>query len=161
MALSSDSTFGAGHLTNKTTAGTVINVNVTNFFTFPAVYAPVSNAASGIVCGTGTAAESFEDVALGAAIANGTGAGQFSYQAMSLNAPSYNGGTLKWTWTISRIMNNNSGGTIVVGETGIYGYAQNLVNVHMIMRDLLSPTQSVLNGGQCTVTYTMELTFPA
>jgi hypothetical protein len=161
LAMASNTTFGAGHLTNKTTAAAVTNTNVTNFNPPPSVIAGIGVATAGIVVGTGTAAEAFDDAALGAAVANGTGAGQMSYQAMALAAPSYNAGTLTWTWVTTRIMNNNSGGTIVVGETGIYGYQSITGASYMIMRDKLGATVSVLSGGQVTCTYTMSLTFPA
>lgn len=161
VAMASNTTFGAGHLTNKNTAGTVTNTNSTVFGAGPTMIGSLGSTSVGIVVGTGTAAESFEDVALGALVANGTGAGQMSYQAMSLAAPSYNSGTLTWTWVTSRILNNNSGGTIVVGEVAGYAFHGGTATTYMIMRDKLGSTVSVLSGGQLTVTYTMSLVFPA
>ncbi len=159
IAMASDTVFGAGHLTNKDTSAGVTNTNVTNFLYPPAVHAIIGQANIGIVVGTGTTAESFEGVALDTKVANGVGAGQLSYIAATLAAPSYNAGTLTWTWVHTRIFNNNSGGTIVVAETGIYGDA--VFGTYMIMRDKLGATVSVLNGGQLTVTYTFTLVFPA
>jgi hypothetical protein len=162
IALTADATFGAGHLTNKSTGAVVLNANSTAFATPPTVVAlaTVGSAATGIVVGTGVAAESFEDVALGAIVAQGTGAGQMSYAAMTEQVPTYNSGTLTWTWQAIRILNNNSGGTITVGEVGIYGASSSGTN-YMIMRDKLAATVGVLNAGQLTVTYTFTLTFPA
>jgi len=160
LAMASDTTFGAGHLTNKNTAGTVANTSATTFGGGPAAMGSAGSVAAGLVAGTGVAAESFEDVALGALIAHGNGAGQLAYQAMTLGTPAYNAGTLTWTWACSRVLNNNSGGTIVVGETGLYAFNGN-GNTYMIARDLLSPAVSVLNAGQLTITVTQTLTFPA
>lgn len=160
----SDTTYGAGHITNKNTAGTVQNANA-SYTAQPRVYAPdiVTTAAlgvaKGIVVGTGVAAESFEDVALGGLIAHGTGAGQLSHAAMVLQTPTYS--TLVWTNTLVRLFNNNSGGTIVVGETGLYADFNAGAQLYMICRDKLGATVSVLNAGQLTVTYTTTLTFPA
>lgn len=161
FAMASDTTFGAGHLTNKSIDAVVTNTNGTTLGGAPAIIGSLGSTAAGIVVGTGTGAESFEDAALGAICANGTSAGQMSYQAMTLGTPTYNAGTLTWTWVATRILNNNSGGTIVVGETGVYGYKATAGVTYMLMRDLLGATVSVLSGGQVTVTYTMTLVFPA
>ena len=161
LALAADTTYGAGHLTNSSIAGVVANTNATNFGGGPVVIGSLGSTAAGLVVGTGTGAESFEGVALGALVAHGTGAGQMSYQAMTIGIPTYNAGTLTWTWAATRILNNNSGGTIVVGETGVYGYQAVAGVTYMIMRDLLGATVSVLSGGQVTVTYTMTLVYPA
>jgi hypothetical protein len=162
-ALTADTLYGAGHMTNKNTAGTISNGSSTGWGSGPGTVSAVAVDTNGIVVGTGTGAEAFDDFALGTKIAHGNGAGQFAYNAMVQQMPSYNAGTLTWTATIVRIFNNNSGGTIVVGETGIYGLASAVSTTvpYMIMRDKLSSTVSVLNGGQLTVTYTMVLTFPA
>jgi hypothetical protein len=121
--------------------------------------------------GTGTTAESFEHVALVTPVAHGNGAGQLSYTAQSATSVSYNAGTRVWTATYARILNNNSGGSITVAETGIYGVntsnTGNLsngaasTNPYMLCRDLLGATVAVANAGQLTVTYTITLTFPA
>lgn len=160
-AMASDTTYGAGHLTNKTTAAAVTNTNSTTFQCSPVgSVTAIANTSSGIVVGTGTAAESFEDVALGALIATGNASGQLAYQAQALATPTYNAGSLTWTWTAVRIMNNNSGGTIVIGEMAYY-FTQGGGGVYMLMRDKLTPTVSVLNAGQATATYTFTLVFPA
>lgn len=160
-AFTSDATFGAGHMTVKTTAGVVQNTNVTTTGA-PGGITDTGLSSLGVVCGTGTAAESFEDVALGARIANGTSAGQLSHVAMTQQTPTYNAGTLTWTALVIRIFNNNTAGTIVVGETGIYcTTGGNTGLVFMLMRDKLGSTVDVLAGGQLTVTYTFTLTFPA
>lgn len=160
----SDTTFGAGHLTAKQTNGTVLNSNAAPSSQLahlaPSTLVGAGEVNYGIVVGTGTGAEDFEGYALGAKVAHGTGTGQLSYAAMALNTPSYNAGTKAWTSILNRAINNNSGGTIVVGETGIIGTAYGSNYYWMVERSLLPSTVSVLNGGQLTVTYTMTLIFP-
>lgn len=155
----SSTTFAAGHLTQKNTSATVLNSNAN--FCVPSCQAAVGNIQSGIVVGTGSAAESFEGHVLTTPVTNGTGAGQLSYTAEALPTPSYNAGTLVWTAAHQRIINNNSGGTITVTETAMYAQMPFGGVSYMIMRDLLGASVAVLNAGQLTVTYTFTLTFPA
>ncbi len=166
-APSGTATFGAGFLTLKNTAAALVNPNAdTNGsgatnprnFVFGSGIGTLGTA-QGLVVGTGTAAESFEDYALGALIAHGNGAGQLAHSAQNATTLSYNSGSKTWTATLARIFNNNSGGTIVVGECGIYGVMN--AQVYMFCRDKLGATVSVLNTGQGTLTYTSTLTFPA
>lgn len=160
-AMSSDTTWGAGHMTQKTTAAVVVNPNTTSWDSSPSAVIAGATSATGIVVGTGTAAESFDGHALATQVVHGNGAGELNHNSSTLAAPSYNGGTLTWTWVTTRIFNNNSGGTIVIAETGIYGTSIGPNTNFMLMRDLLGATVSVLDAGQLTVTYTFTLTFPA
>lgn len=157
----SSTTWGAGHLTQKSTTAVVRNSNAS--FPPPTASPAVGNVLSGIVVGTGSSAEDFEGHALTTPVAQGTGAGQLSYAAMTLSTPSYNAGTKVWTSAHARIINNNSGGTITVTETAMYAHNINVASgvAYMIMRDLLGASVAVLNAGQLTVTYTFTLTFPA
>ena len=165
---SSDASFGAGHITNKTTGGSVINADAA-YTSNPGHYnmdlitsATIGVDTIGIVVGTGSAAEDFENYMLGTKIAHGTSSGQMTYNAAAFNQPAYNAGTKVWTSTISRVFNNNSGGTISVAETGMYPIHNGAgATKFMTCRDLLSSPISVFNGGQLTVTYTLTLTFPA
>jgi len=167
-------TYGAGYMIMKTTGGT----NKTNTDYVPRVEVTGDNysayAASGvtdygIVAGTGAGAESFEDYALGTLIANGTGAGQMSYAATTYagTSVSYAAGTKKYTQTLVRIINNNSGGAITVTEVGIYvnlfygSYVSSNTENFMLARDLLGSSVEVADGGQLTVTYTIEMTYPS
>jgi len=124
--------------------------------------AAISNDTYGIIVGTGNTAESFEHYALAAKVANGTSAGQISYQAQDAPVGAYNSDTKKWTATITRIFNNNSGGSISVAEVGYvcqlyYAAAKDM----LVCRDLLAEAVAVANGAQLTVTYTIEMTYPA
>jgi hypothetical protein len=168
----SAATFGSGFLGLKDTGGTVrgigyiaisspLNSVTTGLF----LCANISIDTAGIVVGTGSTAESFENNTLVTKIAHGNGSGQLSYTASTATGAAYTAGSKLWTMTLARIFNNNSGGTIVVAETGIYAvftYGLNASSAaFMIERSLLGATVSVLNAGQLTVTYTITLTFPA
>lgn len=160
------STYGAGQLNPTKTNGTVstynagilpnINITLDNFY-----FGESGITTQGIVIGVGTGAESFEDYALGTLIANGTGAGQMTYAGQSKTS-SYDPGTKKVTAVHTRIINNNSGGDINVSEVAWYAflYCNGPINI-MLTRDLLSTAVTVANTAQLTVTYTIELTYPA
>lgn len=164
-------TFGAGYLAVKNISGTVFamtqddvgnNNRGGQFLYGPAV--ATMGSLRGIVVGIGTTAESFEHVALATPLEHGNYSGKISYSTQAVTVVSYNSGTKVWTATLARIFNNNSGGTLVVSETGIYALPANtngLSSEFMLCRDLLGATVSVLDAGQLTVTYTMTLTFPA
>jgi len=150
----SGTTFGAGYLTNKNTSGASANHSYSGYIYW---INNTGNYGRGIGVGTGTAAEDFEGYNLSAPISGGSGAGQLVYNTQDPTTESYNSGTKKWSMTLKMILNNNSGGTIVVAETAIVDGSLPA----LICRDLLGSAVSVLNAGQLTVTYTITLTFPA
>jgi hypothetical protein len=120
----------------------------------------------GIVVGSGSNPESFEDYALQSRILNGTTAGRLSYIQSEPVAVSYDAGTLTLTVTHARFFNNNSGGPIDVNEVGIYlvgktGYGGTSNITWMAARDRLGATVTVPDTGQLKVTYTISLTYPA
>lgn len=132
--------------------------------TYPAegLEAPMGEDTYGIVVGTGSVAESFEDHALGSKIANGTGAGQLSHIA----AEDYAVSTVGTTWSVehARYFNNNSGAAITVNEVGLYAHTACYMGgggTVMICRDLISGGVEVPDTGQLKVTYTVQLTYPA
>lgn len=161
--------FGAGYLAMKDTGGSIRT-------TMPIYYDGTYTAGhfdhhsgSGIVThgfrvGTGSAAESFDGYALTTPCAEGTGTDQFNHAAMTKVAGSYDSGSKVWTMQPYRWFNNNSAGTIVVTETGIY-IASNVSfwtkYYYMVCRDLLGASVSVLSGGALKLTYTFLLTYPA
>jgi hypothetical protein len=124
--------------------------------------------ASGIVVGSGLKAEAFDLNALGCQILHGSVADTLAYAGQVTSAPSYNSGTNTWSISASRIFNNNSGSTITVSETAIYGgmSIQNVSGIAisdriMYCRDLLGAPIAVANAGQLTVTYSWSLTYPS
>lgn len=157
--------FGAGYMSMKLTAGDLckdaylpkVNLGYT---------AGEGDAAYGIVVGTSDTAFSADHYALQALIAHGTGSGQLSYQAQAIGSIEYKSGTKTWEATLTRVYNNNSGGSITVKETGLYyGGAllfYNNSNIKMLNeRTVLSPAAVVANGAQLTVTYTISMDFSA
>jgi hypothetical protein len=121
--------------------------------------AAAADTTRGIVVGTGSDPEDFDDYALGSQIANGTGAGLLSYIASEVYTIS-TVGTVKKNELV-RYFNNNSGGAITVNEVGLYLglWAGNTIKV-MTCRDLISGGVEVPDTGQLKVTYTIQLTYP-
>ncbi len=176
-----NSTFGGGYLNIKDTGGTVrygAGMQGLSPFTSPSSgsvinyetntsygYLSAAGAVNGIVIGTGTGAESFEDYVLGTIIPNGTGAGQMSYIAGEAPIVTYDSGTKTLTVAWGRYFNNNSSGAIDVAESGIYSRqcygSQSPATITLVTRDLISPAVSVPVAGQLKITYTISLTYPA
>ena len=115
----------------------------------------------GIVVGTGSGAENFDDYALGSRISSGNGAGQLAYSAMDAPAVSTIGTTKQVVWT--RYFNNNSGAPVTVNEAGIYtkGTVEGSTINYMLCRDPLPGGVTVPDTGQLKVTYTVQITYPA
>lgn len=126
--------------------------------------AQAGDSGKGIVVGTGTSAENFEGFALETPISNGSGAGQMDIAQSNNHSISYDIPSLTLSDTLVRYFNNNSGDSIVIGETGLYidligsSFGQ---KPFMISRDVLASTVTVPNTGQLKVTYTIELVYPA
>ena len=124
--------------------------------------AAAADTTRGIVVGTGSDPEDFEDYALGSQIANGTGAGQLSYIASEVYTIS-TVGTVKKNELV-RYFNNNSGGDVNVNEVGLVAYGtltDDTARKFMMSRDVLASTVTVPNTGQLKVTYTIQLAYPA
>lgn len=156
--LNGSAVFGAGYLAIKRTSATVDAYNFSSNPYFGKIVGPINNDTYGILVGTGTTAESFDSYALAAIVSQGATSGKLVYGEMTATVPSYDAGTKVWTQTQTRIFNNNSGGAIVIAETGL---ACQQSQYYLIERSLLGVTVSVANSGQLTVTYTMTMTFPA
>jgi hypothetical protein len=149
--------YGAGSLKIKFSNGNNTDPNAYQYL--PQINALTSTNAiyyGGIWIGTGDTAYSFEDYALAAIIANGSGTGEMAYGAMAHQTPAYTSGTKEWAQTMKRVFNNNSAAAIGVKEVGLAGYASTLN-----ARDVLGSTDTINVGGQYTVTYTVKMTFPA
>lgn len=169
----SDTTFGAGKISGKDTGGAVrtfsralgTDYNGSCDGLTPGTGHGYRGAAAsdstGIVVGSGTAPESFEDYALQTLIPNGTGAGQLSYVASEPHAISYDAVGRILKNSLARFFNNNSGGDVNVNEVGIIFYTQYNGYRYIYSRDKLATTVTVPNTGQLKVTYTIQLTYPA
>jgi hypothetical protein len=168
-----DATFGSGKFSFKDTSGTVKSSTTPAFTltsqTLNGLYCATGLTTSGIVVGIGTGAESFNSYILGSICTTGTGVNQFSYNACGLDSLTWVGSpTFTWTASWKRILNNNSGNTIVVTESGLilqiyagHQYAGPAYYYYILInRDLLASAENVLDAGQLTVTYDIVITFP-
>ena len=171
-------TFGAGHVSFKDTGGTVrgstsYGAIITQLGTptsgdYESTYGVKRGAGgdtSGIVVGSGTNAESFEDYVLQTLIAHGEGEGQLAYVASEAHSVSYTAGTKVLEDELVRYFNNNSGAAIDVNEVGMifWMYAPFYLSAQTILlaRDKLGATVSVPDTGQLKVLYSLSLTYPS
>ena len=161
--------FGAGSTKVKATNGTTYTGAADAFFKWntsaPTHYTFIGegNGVTGIVVGTGTDAYSIEDYVLGAAIANGSSAGQLAWAAAVKSSLTYASETKKWTNLFYRDFSNNSGSAITVGESGLYwvlNYGGGN-STFLVERNVLASPVAVADGQILRVTYTTEMTFPA
>lgn len=169
-----DATFAGGNLNLKDTGGTMRygtyglgfdpNVTFENASTTQPGYRATSGSlVGGIVVGTGTSAESFEDYVLETPVAEGTGAGQMNYAASDVHVESYVAGTLTKTNTLVRYANNNSAADIEINEVALYGrsFANGSVQTVCYARDALGATVIIAVSAQLKVTYTINLVYAA
>jgi hypothetical protein len=169
-----DSTYGPGQLNIKLPSGSLKYSSTVLFVGYSTNYSVESDATKyrgyrggagedtvGIMVGSGTNPESFEDYNLQTKIANGSGAGQLSYVGQEAMSESYVDTTKKNTMV--RYFNNNSGGNVAVNEVGLCteGIAGNsMQQVWLQCRDKLATTVTVPDTGQLKVTYVIQLTYP-
>jgi len=131
------STFGAGYLNWKDTGGTVRGSTTDIKEVTPLIYGGGQSETPtyatqgsygyragvvttyGILVGTDATAFNIEQYTMLALIANGTGAGQLSYQGMDNCTWSWTVGTLTFNFNWFRYMNNNTANTITVEEVGL------------------------------------------
>ena len=118
----------------------------------------ISSTESGIVVGTGTTAVTPQDYQLATLIADGTSAGTLEYfcsAGIGLTVSHPTG-----SFNIERLWRNSSSGTITVNEVGIYSVMTvSGANYGVcILRDLVSPAFSVLNGEYMRIIYTISVT---
>ncbi len=109
---------------------------------------------SGLRVGKGTTDVVITDVALESPFDEGTDTDEFNHQAVEFTEPSVVGSTC--SFTIRRIMLNNSGATISgIKEIGCY---HKYSWAFMSFRDVLPSPVYVPHGGSITVTYTIKVT---
>jgi len=169
--------FGAGYMTGKYVSGSISYSS--SYTARPATIAGSAwipsvpgtgfiygsaAATYGIVIGTSDTAFNADHYTMQTIIAHGNSADQLYYQAMTAPIVAYTAGSKTWKTTLSRIYNNNSGGSITVKETGLYSAADiygGTSNPYLVERSVLSPTVAVANGAQFTVTYEITMDFSA
>ena len=119
-----------------------------------ATSAPSGNANYGIQVGTGTAANSTTTYALASQIPNGTGSGQLSYGS---SGTSWSAGST--SATVVRAFSNSSGASVTVSEVGLVWESNPSGPYNFIMiRDVLSSSVTIANGGNTTFQYTISIT---
>ncbi len=121
---------------NTRTSGVSINMN-----------AGAGNSNYGIQVGTGNTAVTITDYKLATPIVHGTGAGQLQYSTHTFNTIT---GTGPLGWTMTRSLQNSSGGDIVIAEMGIAGISSYYV---LFERTVLASTFTVINGNSCVAQY--------
>ena len=177
----SDVTFEAGKLSQKATSGTIHHGLFPFCMAYPRIggspytypygldlgyRAPAPNDDYGILVGSSTDADGFENYVLIAPIIDGTGAGQLNYVQSEENTMSYAALALKNE--LIRYFNNNTVGLtdVDVNEVALVcktGRVSGLTTTDFILmaRDHLASTVTVPSTGQLKVTYTIQLTYPA
>lgn len=106
---------------------------------------------NGIAVGTDDLSFNVNQYDLLGLIAAGSSAGQLVYAINTVPVVTYSNKV--WTFTMTRLLTNSSGATIVVRETGLYG------NSMLQERSVLNPAVAVPNGAQLTVSYSISMDF--
>ena len=120
--------------------------------------APAGDDDWGIVIGTGDTAVNVDDYALETIILEGGGAGQMNYQACSVSLAAVSAPNCDYV--VSRVVNNDSGATISVKESGIYFklWTSGGAPYYCGIRDVFAVPLDILNGGSISVNYTIRIT---
>jgi hypothetical protein len=114
------------------------------------INAAAGSSAYGIVVGTSDTPVTRDDYRLGSQISHGTGTGQLTYGAVSIDAPiTYGTGYLI---RIIRVFTNNSSADVTVKEIGLYSYWAGSY-YFCIIRDVLSTPVTIPSGYSWTVRY--------
>lgn len=118
--------------------------------------AAVGTNAFGIQVGTGVTAVAIGNTALVTLIAEGVGAGQLNYSAMTINNPTTIGGTRQFI--ITRTVTNNSGASITINEGGLAVQGSNGAGPWNFLVDRFLQTFAVANLGSALITITISVT---
>jgi hypothetical protein len=116
--------------------------------------APAGDTSAGIVVGSSDTPVSISQYSLGALIPHGTGSGQLSYGAETVESLSKD---TTWLFRIVRTFSNGSGASVTVREIGLYvrlgmGASPYYFSC-MLARDVPTSPISVPNGSTLTVRY--------
>jgi len=173
------STFGAGYINMKNTAGTIngsttlpltIYYHVNNDSNTPTYATQNSwgfragdgNDNYGILVGTDDTAVTFDDYTLIAQVANGNGAGQLAHQGMNAPTRSWTAGTLTFNFNWFRYFNNNSGGDITIYEVGLIAYARavSASSYYLFERHVIALGLEIPDTAQLKCEYDIPLVYP-
>jgi len=136
--------------------------NLTYNATLLAADAGAGDDSYGIVVGSGSDPEDFEQYALSSKITHGSGSGQLEYGSMNFTV------TDPLNFALKRAFTNYSGGDIQITEVALVVHWYAYINVDgtvyddenvkfMILRTLLSEPVTVPDGGSVTVTISIQL----
>lgn len=120
------------------------------------IVAAAGSTATGIVAGTGTNPVDLANYALQTLIAEGNGAGQLNYQAVSFMNALTSGTTRKVTF--SRQLKNNTASDITVNEIGLYATGHDGATIRNYCIDRTLSTFSIPAGSSRTIEYTISVT---
>jgi hypothetical protein len=116
--------------------------------------APAGDTSAGIVVGSSDTPVSLSQYSLGALIGHGTGSGQLTYGATSVESLSKD---TTWLFRIVRTFSNSSGASVTVREIGLYVRLGMGASPYyfpcMLARDVPTSPISVPNGSTLTVRY--------
>lgn len=156
-----DSSFGAGYISEKRFSDGTMTNQAYIFRTFGNMLTGGEGSQQGIIVGIGSTAFNVDQYQLDTVIVCGSSAGNLYYNASSVKSTTYDAVGKTWTIVGSRIFNNNSGGSIVVAETGLIPSDNDYGTLWLFERSLLSPAVTVPDAAQLTVTYTIVDDFSA
>lgn len=114
---------------------------------------------SGLRVGRGVTPPTPIDPTLAIPCTEGTGENQFNHGTTTIDAILIAGSDV--SFKIIRVMSNNSAGTIIVSECGIFAqwcYTATTSASFMLARDLISPALSVPTGYTLTLRYILKTT---
>jgi len=168
------STFGAGYLNWKDTAGAIkgstTDIREIYYHSTSSTFTPTYNAQDaygyragvvttyGILVGTDNTPFNIDQYTMIALITNGTGAGQLSYQGMDVATWEWTVGTLTMNFNWFRYMNNNSGGEITVEEVGLGAYTE---DGYMLFERHVTGGLAVPDTAQLKCEYDMSMVYPS
>jgi hypothetical protein len=118
----------------------------------PALNAVTADVTYGILCGTGATAPATADYKMQTLIAQGSGAGQFQYQATAVGAAGIVGANVDCI--VARVVVNGSSGTITITEVGMQLYLN--AWFFLIAHDAVS--QAVNAGAVAVISYDLRTT---
>jgi hypothetical protein len=133
----------------RNTANALVNHSYAGMY----IKAALGDATLGVVLGTGDTPVTISDYKLETQIAHGNGAGQLYHAIMVFDAFEVVGSTARFK--SKRLFSNNSGNTITVKESGLYG-SDTSANRFCYVRDVLASPQDILNGQTIEVRYTLQ-----
>lgn len=114
----------------------------------------------GIIVGSNNTAVTINDYKLNTRILNGTTTNKIEYLACGVNNLQI--GSTTSSFDLVRLFRNSSGGSVTIREVGVYvisGYVSTrfFPNRFCIIRDIVSPEQTVSDGEYLKITYTITI----